>query len=66
MQRLVTSIREFFVQTPAQPQQLPLRELDSTELQQVSGGLPKGGWGEDPASATLSASDSTSLPKGGW
>ncbi len=38
------------------------QELDAHQLQQVSGGLPKGGWG---APATSTSGDNR-LPKGGW
>lgn len=40
-------------------------ELDFAQLQLVSGGAPKSGWGALD-SVEMSALDSTSAPKSGW
>ena len=51
-------------QQPAQQARVPKgpTPIDPRDFHLVSGGLPKGGWGE-PA---VCAEDPVSLPKGGW
>ena len=59
---LRTLFRTVLLQTKPQvtAASMAAKRIDASQLKQVSGGLPKGGWIEPESAA------SSGLPKGGW